>query len=100
MTKELAEALDGVWTTGVDNVSDFTDDEDIQDDGIESEIRSILIALILYSLSILPCSGIEPVTFVLSHLRPGKMQAYILHYGRLWHRMRSISKEKVTRTRR
>ena len=48
MTKELAEALDGVWTTGVDNVSNFTDDEDIQDDGIESEIRSILITLILY----------------------------------------------------
>ena len=38
MTKELAEALDGIWTTGVDNVGDFTDDEDIQDDGIESEI--------------------------------------------------------------
>jgi len=64
--------LDKVWTTGVDNVGDFLD-EDIEDDGVESDIRSILSALILYRRifpsSILSCasaSGVEPVTFILS----------------------------------
>lgn len=69
-TKELADALDKVWTTGVNNVSDFMDDEDIQDDGVESEIRSILMALILYRRifpsSILSCASASGVTFILS----------------------------------
>jgi hypothetical protein len=72
-TRDFAEALEKVWGTGVNDVDDILDDEATEDDAVESEIRSILSALILYRRifpsSILSCasaSGVDPVSFILS----------------------------------
>jgi hypothetical protein len=72
-TRVLAEALEKVWGTGVDNVDTILDDDEIQSDAVEVDIRSLLSALILYRRifpsSILSCTnatGGEPVSFILS----------------------------------
>jgi hypothetical protein len=71
-TRELAEALEKVWGTGVDDVENLLDHEDSQDEA-ELELRSLLSALILYRRifpsSILSCvsaNGAESVSFILS----------------------------------
>jgi len=72
-TRILAEVLEQVWTTGVDDIEDILDLDDTGGDSVEEGIRSLLSALILYRRifpsSILSCAsttGVEPVSFILS----------------------------------
>ena len=67
-TRELAEALEKIWSSGVSDVDDLLDSSSDAGDGeVEGEIRSLLSALTLYRrvfpLNCVRGSGVEPVSF-------------------------------------
>ena len=87
--RELAEALEKVWSSGIGDINDVLDSNDANHGEVEGEIRSLLSALMLYRQvfpsSILNCvrASAESVSFILSPSSPPRKNPELLYSLRM-----------------